>query len=216
VSPEEIAQAHEGPDCLDIQGWFCILDCLELVFAQFDSFRRECESKIGHFLVSKHTFFQIYFKMVLMKLGQNLVKNLQNVFHGSLYVLVDHQCRPEHWECPGALLPLGVENWLDIPGVPLVKWSSGIDLCLGWWKPLAFVNPRPVAFARIQMSDPTLWKWWNQRAQCHRCIRWSLSWSTCRCVSSSWVLWSLVRSVVLGLVSLERRKWVSYRVSLIS
>jgi hypothetical protein len=36
--PEEVAQSHEGPDFLDVIGWFRILDCFQLGFAWFDSF----------------------------------------------------------------------------------------------------------------------------------------------------------------------------------
>ncbi len=82
MSPEEIAQTPEGSDCLDINGWFGILDCLEFVFARLDPFRRERETQVGNFLVSKYAFLQIDFEMVFMKSGQDLVKHFQMFFMG--------------------------------------------------------------------------------------------------------------------------------------
>jgi hypothetical protein len=59
VRPEEIAQPDKGPDCLDIGGWFSVLDSLELVFSGFDTFQCKRESKVGNFLVSKYAFLQV-------------------------------------------------------------------------------------------------------------------------------------------------------------
>ena len=64
MSLEEVAQSHEGPDCLDVGGQFGILDGLELVFSRFDSLWSESESQVGHFLVAEETFVQIDFEVV--------------------------------------------------------------------------------------------------------------------------------------------------------
>jgi len=64
VGPEEIAETHKRSDRLDICGWFRIFDGFELILAWFDSFRRESKSQVGDLLVSKYTFFQVYFQMI--------------------------------------------------------------------------------------------------------------------------------------------------------
>jgi len=79
---EEVAQAHEGSDCLDISWRFGILDCLQLVLAWFDSFWHEGKSQVGNFLVSKHTFLQVDLEMVFVQSCQNLVQNLQMFLMG--------------------------------------------------------------------------------------------------------------------------------------
>ncbi len=67
VGPEEVAQTHEGPDCLDIRGWSCILDCLQFVFPWLDSFWCEGKSQVGNLLVSEYTFLQVDLEMVLVQ-----------------------------------------------------------------------------------------------------------------------------------------------------
>ena len=63
---KEVAQAHEGPDCVNISWQFCVLDCLQLLLAWFDSFWCESKSQLGNFFVSKHTILQVYFELVFV------------------------------------------------------------------------------------------------------------------------------------------------------
>ncbi len=60
------------------------------------------------------------------------------------------------------------------------------------------------------------WRSWSWLCLCRQSIPWFPSWSTCQCVSSGSAHGSLEWSWVLDLVSLEYRKWVSYRGSLTS
>ncbi len=52
VRLEEIAQADERLDGLDICWWFGILGGLELIFPWFDSLGHQAEAELGDFIVS--------------------------------------------------------------------------------------------------------------------------------------------------------------------
>ncbi len=76
VCPEEIAQAHERPDGLDIRGWFSVFNCFEFILARFDPFWSERETQVRDFLVSENTFLQVNLQMVFMQACQNLIQDL--------------------------------------------------------------------------------------------------------------------------------------------
>jgi hypothetical protein len=46
VHPEEVTQANEGLDCLNIRRWFGILDSLQLILARFNPLQRKSESQV--------------------------------------------------------------------------------------------------------------------------------------------------------------------------
>ncbi len=80
MCPKEVAQPHKGPDSIDIGGWFVILDSFEFVLSGFDSIRCECKTKVLNFLVSKNTFVQVYFQVIFVQPGKNLVQYFKVLF----------------------------------------------------------------------------------------------------------------------------------------
>ena len=57
MSPEEVAQAHERPDGLDIRGWFSVFNGFEFILARFDPFWSKCKTQVRDFLVSEDAFY---------------------------------------------------------------------------------------------------------------------------------------------------------------
>ena len=76
VSPEEIAQAHERPDGLDIRGWFSVFNSFEFILARFYPFWSEREAQVGDFFVSENTFFKVNLQVVFVQACQNLIQDL--------------------------------------------------------------------------------------------------------------------------------------------
>jgi hypothetical protein len=66
VCPEEIAQAHEGSNRLDIGGWFGVLDGFEFIFAQFNPIWSKSETQVRDFLVSEYAFLQVDFEVIFV------------------------------------------------------------------------------------------------------------------------------------------------------
>ncbi len=66
MRPEEIAQAYERSNRLDIGGWFGILDGLEFIFARFDPVWSKSEAQVRDFLVSEYAFLQVDFEVIFV------------------------------------------------------------------------------------------------------------------------------------------------------
>ncbi len=79
---EEIAQAYERLNGLDVFGRSSILDRFQFIFPQFYSFWSKGEPQVGHLIVSEYAFLQINLGLVLVQSCQDLIQDLQLFFMG--------------------------------------------------------------------------------------------------------------------------------------
>ncbi len=66
MRPEEIAQAYEWSDRLDIGGWFGVLDRLEFIFSRFDPIWSESEAQVRDLFVAEYAFLQVNFEVIFV------------------------------------------------------------------------------------------------------------------------------------------------------
>ncbi len=79
---EEIAQASERLNGLDVFGRSGILDRFQFIFPQFYSFWSKGKPQVGHLIVSEYAFLQINLEVVLVQSCQDLIQDLQVFFMG--------------------------------------------------------------------------------------------------------------------------------------